>query len=116
MKPPLLATYQQIYNLSNQMIMLAQSRQWDALVELEITYIKAVEKTAGSIGIAGSSMTLQKIQRNKLQQIINNETELKRLLQLRLDELKSLITQSSQQKEVNNAYGQTTLLHQPQLR
>ncbi len=51
-------------------------------------------------------MALQEMLRNKLQQILDNETELKRLLQQRMDELKMLIEQSTRQNVVNNTYGQ----------
>ncbi len=116
----LLSAYQQIHTLSSQMIALAQSGQWDALVELEMSYIQAVEKTAQFAGISGSSMALQEILRNKLQQILNNETELKRLLQQRMDELRILIGQSTRQNVVNNTYGQfhdqALLLGEPQIR
>lgn len=106
MEQQLLSAYQQIYSLSNQMIALAQSNQWDALIELEMLYISAVEKTSVFVGVTGSSMALQELLRHKLQQILDNETELKRLLQLRMDELKILIGQSTQQNVVNHAYGQ----------
>lgn len=40
----LLSAYQQIHTLSEQMITLAQAGQWDALIEMEIGYVQAVEK------------------------------------------------------------------------
>lgn len=116
----LLSAYQQILTLSNQMIALAQSGQWDALVELELNYVQAVEKTAEFASISGSSPALQEILRNKLQQILSNETELKRLLQQRMDELMVLIGQSTRQNVVNSTYGQfhdrALLLGEPQIR
>lgn len=102
----LLAAYQQIYSLSSQMIALAQTGRWEELVELEFAYVTAVEKTAAFTGQAGPSMALQEMLRNKLQQILDNETELKRLLQQRMDELKMLIEQSTRQNVVNTTYGQ----------
>ncbi|WP_431221976.1 flagella biosynthesis regulatory protein FliT [Serratia sp. L9] len=116
----LLSACQQILTLSNQMIALAQSGQWDALVELELDYVQAVEKTAEFASISGSSPALQEILRNKLQQILSNETELKRLLQQRMDELMVLIGQSTRQNVVNSTYGQfhdrALLLGEPQIR
>ncbi|CAI0752344.1 flagella biosynthesis regulatory protein FliT [Serratia entomophila] len=116
----LLAAYQQIYTLSSQMIALAQTGRWEELVEQELTYVTAVEKTAAFTGLSGPSMALQEMLRNKLQQILDNETELKRLLQQRMDELKELIGQSTRQNVVNNAYGQfhdrALLLGEPQIR
>lgn len=116
----LLSAYQQIHTLSEQMITLAQASQWDALIEMEIVYVQAVEKTAQLAGIPEPSSSLQDILRGKLQQILNNETELKRLMQLRMDELTVLIGQSTRQSVVNSTYGQfhdrALLLGEPQPR
>ncbi|NIC27312.1 flagella biosynthesis regulatory protein FliT [Serratia plymuthica] len=116
----LLAAYQQIYALSSQMLALAQTERWEDLVELELAYVQAVEKTADFTGKAGPSMALQELLRNKLQQILDNENELKRLLQHRMDQLKELIGQSTRQSVVNSTYGQfhdrALLLGEPQIR
>ncbi|MGL5387516.1 MAG: flagella biosynthesis regulatory protein FliT [Serratia sp. (in: enterobacteria)] len=116
----LLSAYQQIQTLSEQMIALAQAAQWDALIEMEVIYVQAVEKTAKLVAIAELSPALQGILRNKLQQILNNETELKRLMQQRMDELRVLIGQSTRQSVVNSTYGQfhdrALLLGEPQPR
>lgn len=116
----LLSAYQQIQTLSEQMIALAKAGQWDTLVEMELTYVGAVEKTAQMVAISELSMALQEILRYKLQQILSNETELKRLLQLRMDELMVLIGQSTRQSVVNSTYGQfhdrALLLGEPQPR
>ncbi|AKE09969.1 flagella biosynthesis regulatory protein FliT [Serratia liquefaciens] len=116
----LLAAYQQVYSLSSQMIVLAQTERWEDLVELELSYVTAVERTAAFTGQAGPSMALQELLRHKLQQILDNETELKRLLQQRMDQLKELIGQSTRQNVVNSTYGQfhdrALLLGDPQVR
>lgn len=116
----LLAAYQQVYSLSSQMIVLAQTERWEDLVELELSYVTAVERTAAFTDQAGPSMALQELLRNKLQQILDNETELKRLLQQRMDQLKELIGQSTRQNVVNSTYGQfhdrALLLGDPQIR
>ncbi|MGQ8774030.1 flagella biosynthesis regulatory protein FliT [Serratia sp. NA_112.1] len=116
----LLAAYQKIYNLSSQMIALAQTEKWEELIELELAYVTAVESTAAFTGQVGPSMALQELLRNKLQQILDNETELKRLLQQRMDQLKELIGQSTRQNVVNSTYGQfhdrALLLGEPQIR
>ncbi|CAM4052701.1 flagella biosynthesis regulatory protein FliT [Serratia silvae] len=114
----LLSAYQLIQTLSEQMITLAQAGQWDALIEMEITYVQAVETTAKQVSISELSPALQEILRSKLQQILNNETELKRLMQLRMDKLTVLIAQSTRQSVVNSTYGQfhdrALLLGEPQ--
>jgi flagellar protein FliT len=116
----LLAAYQQIFTLSSDMIVLAQTGRWEELVEQELAYVTAVEKTAAFTGQAGPSMALQELLHHKLQQILDNETELKRLLQQRMDQLKELIGQSTRQNVVNSTYGQfhdrALLLGEPQIR
>jgi flagellar protein FliT len=116
----LLAAYQQIFTLSSHMIVLAQTGRWEELVEQELAYVTSVEKTAAFTGQAGPSMALQELLHHKLQQILDNETELKRLLQQRMDQLKELIGQSTRQNVVNNTYGQfhdrALLLGEPQIR
>ncbi|HCR0682828.1 TPA: flagella biosynthesis regulatory protein FliT [Klebsiella aerogenes] len=102
----LLAAYQQIHTLSSQMIALARAGQWEALVEMQFAYVTAVEKIAEFTGKAGPSLALQEMLNAKLKQIIDNEGVLKGLLQQRMEQLKTLIDQSTRQNAVNNAYGQ----------
>jgi len=98
----LLAAYQDIYTLSSQMIVLARSGQWEALVEQEFAYVTAVEKTAAITALSSSSAALC----NQLRQILENETTLKHLMQQRMEDLKALISQSTRQNVVNKTYGQ----------
>ncbi|MGH5967002.1 flagella biosynthesis regulatory protein FliT [Klebsiella aerogenes] len=102
----LLAAYQQIHTLSSRMIALARAGQWEALVEMQFAYVTAVEKTAEFTGKAGPSLALQEMLNAKLKQIIDNEGVLKGLLQQRMEQLKTLIDQSTRQNAVNTAYGQ----------
>ncbi|ANI31656.1 flagellar biosynthesis protein FliT [Yersinia entomophaga] len=102
----LLSEYQHILTLSEQMLAFAIEGNWDALVDLEMTYLKAVESTANVTISSCSSLSLQEILRKKLKNILDNETEIKRLLQLRLNELSELVGQSTRQQVVNNTYGQ----------
>ncbi|MCG6822691.1 flagella biosynthesis regulatory protein FliT [Klebsiella aerogenes] len=102
----LLAAYQQLHTLSSQMIALARAGQWEALVEMQFAYVTAVEKTAEFTGKAGPSLALQEMLNAKLKQIIDNEGVLKGLLQQRMEQLKTLIDQSTRQNAVNTAYGQ----------
>lgn len=102
----LLSEYQQILTLSEQMLMLATEGNWDALVDLEMTYFKAVESTANITLSSCTSQVLQDLLRDKLKAILDNEVEIKRLLQQRLDALSELVGQSTRQQVVNNTYGQ----------
>ncbi|WP_145600317.1 flagella biosynthesis regulatory protein FliT, partial [Yersinia frederiksenii] len=91
----LLSEYQQILTLSEQMLILATEGKWDALVDLEMTYLKAVENTANVTISSCTSSVLQELLREKLKAILDNEIEIKRLLQLRLDALSELVGQST---------------------
>lgn len=102
----LLSEYQQILTLSEQMLALATEGNWDALVDLEMVYLKAVESTAHVTLSSCSSPVLQELLRQKLKEILENEIEIKRLLQLRLDKLGDLMGQSTRQRAVNTTYGQ----------
>lgn len=102
----LLAEYQQILQLSERMLLLAERGQWDELVELELVYLNAVESSTKASLSADLSLALQEALHQRLRQILENETELKRLLQLRLNELRELVERSSRQQALNNTYGQ----------
>ncbi|CNH10047.1 flagellar biosynthesis protein FliT [Yersinia aldovae] len=102
----LLSEYQQILTFSEQMLALAIEGNWDALVDLEMTYLKAIEGVAKITISSCSSSVLQELLRDKLKAILENEMEIKRLLQHRLDELSELVGQSTRQQSVNSTYGQ----------
>ncbi|MEK9497501.1 flagella biosynthesis regulatory protein FliT [Photorhabdus sp. P32] len=102
----LLSAYQRILSLSEQMLNLAKNEKWDELVDMEITYLKAVEVISHSSISSTVSLSLQQKMTNILQVILDNENEIKKLLQQRLDELSKLIKQASQQQLLNDSYGQ----------
>ncbi|KMW74942.1 flagellar assembly protein FliT [Photorhabdus luminescens subsp. luminescens] len=102
----LLSAYQRILSLSEQMLSLAKNEKWDELVDMEITYLKAVEVISHSSISSTVSLSLQQKMTNILQIILDNENEIKKLLQQRLDELSKLIKQASQQQLLNDSYGQ----------
>ncbi|MCW7548959.1 flagellar assembly protein FliT [Photorhabdus luminescens] len=102
----LLSAYQRILSLSEQMLNLAKNEKWDELVDMEITYLKAVEVISHSSISSTVSLSLQQKMTNILQIILDNENEIKKLLQQRLDELSKLIKQASQQQLLNDSYGQ----------
>lgn len=102
----LLSEYQLIFTLSEEMRRLATEEKWDDLVNMEITYLNAVEK-ATQVTVASSfSSTQQYILQQTLSAILQNESEIKRLLKLRMEVLSQLMVQSSRQKAVNTTYSQ----------
>ncbi|MGV7960905.1 flagella biosynthesis regulatory protein FliT [Photorhabdus tasmaniensis] len=102
----LLSAYQRILSLSEQMLNLAKNEKWDDLVDMEITYLKAVEVISHSSISSATSLSLQQKMTNILQTILDNENEIKELLQRRLDELSKLIKQAGRQQLLNDSYGQ----------
>lgn len=103
--PHMLVTYQQLLSLSQAMLRLATDGRWDELIDTEVDYVSAVEKLAKTTqDVPLSSEALEQL-RPVLRHILDNEAEVKRLLQGRMSELSDLVSQSSRQKSVNNAYG-----------
>ncbi|PHM28023.1 flagella biosynthesis regulatory protein FliT [Xenorhabdus budapestensis] len=102
----LLSAYQQILNLSEQMLDLARNEKWDALVDMEITYLKAVEVVTLLSKDSDAPISLQQKLTKILQTVLDNEKETRRLLQKRLDELSDLIKQESCKQLLHDTYGQ----------
>lgn len=99
-----LADWQQLLLLSNQMLILAKTQQWEALIEEEMSYIQYVNSFSNNDGNTADCPFPSKVQ-EILRQLLENEAEVKRLLLERMDELKFLVHQGNQQQSVNLAYG-----------
>lgn len=88
--------------VSQRMLKLATENKWDELVVGEIEYVQLVETLAQQI------ITLEDVCANQIKEIlmivINNENEVKRLLNIRMEELKTLIKNGVQQKSITSAY------------
>ncbi|MDX8000147.1 flagella biosynthesis regulatory protein FliT [Xenorhabdus sp. Reich] len=102
----LLSAYQQILSLSEQMINLARNEKWDELIDMEITYLKAVEVVTSLSENSDTPISLQQQLTKILQTVLDNEKETKRLLRKRLDELSDLIKQESCKQLLHDTYGQ----------
>lgn len=96
--------YPQLLGLSQQMLDLASAEKWDELINTEVRYISLVEKLAHHIEHHLISHRAQEQMRPVLRHILDNETQVKHLLQLRMQELSQQIAESSQVKLVNSAY------------
>lgn len=103
--PQLFTIYQQLLELSQVMLRLAADGQWDELIAKEMEYVSAVQKLARATEEAQPSTYIQEQLRPVLRHILENEREVKSLLQARMDELSRLVGQSSRQKSVLTAYG-----------
>ncbi|MBQ4775574.1 MULTISPECIES: flagella biosynthesis regulatory protein FliT [Pectobacterium] len=102
----LLKDYQQLQTLSRRILGLASNKQWDELVAQEIAYIQAVEKLSQT-AIPDNIDSVMKLHFRKiLNEIVENESQIKELLRKRMDELSSLMKDSVTQKNINSAYGE----------
>ncbi|KMJ44318.1 flagella biosynthesis regulatory protein FliT [Xenorhabdus khoisanae] len=102
----LLSAYQRILSLSEQMFDLAKNEKWDELIDMEITYLKAVEVVTLISENSHAPISLQQQLTKILQTVLDNEKETKRLLQKRLNQLSDLIKQESCKQLLHDTYGQ----------
>lgn len=103
--PQLYTLYQQLLEQSKVMLRNARAGLWDDLIASEMDYVKAVHELTQSMRDLKISTQTQEQLRPVLRAILDNESEVKRLLQARMDELARLVGQSSIQQSVLSAYG-----------
>lgn len=103
--PQLYTLYQQLLEQSKVMLHNARAGLWDDLIASEMDYVKAVHELTQSMRDLKISTQTQEQLRPVLRAILDNESEVKRLLQARMDELARLVGQSSIQQSVLSAYG-----------
>ncbi|AUJ81062.1 flagella biosynthesis regulatory protein FliT [Enterobacter cancerogenus] len=92
-----------LHSVSQRMLKLATENKWDELVEGEIEYVQLVETLSQEHNSIDDSFSPQI--RELLRVIIDNENEVKRLLNVRMEELKVLIKNGVQQNSLSSAYG-----------
>lgn len=97
--------WQRIALLSQSLLELAQRGAWDLLLQQEVTYLQSIEAVMEEQTPTGITRSVQERVTGYIRQTLDNEQILKSLLQQRLDELSGLISQSTRQKTLNNAYG-----------
>ena len=103
--PQLYTLYQQLLEKSKMMLQLARQELWDELIASEMDYVNAVHKLTQFMQDIQPSAQTQEQLRPVLRAILDNESEVKRLLQARMAELARLVGQSSMQKSVLTTYG-----------
>jgi len=101
----LLQGYQRLLALSNVMLKLAQQGQWDELIGHEMNYVCMVESVARDQDGSALPSLLQAQIRPLLKQVIDNETLLKNMLAVRMNELRTLVGQTTKQQNLTTAYG-----------
>lgn len=103
--PHLYLSYQKLVEKSNMMLRLATEGLWDELIASEMDYVNAVQNIAQLTQDSQPSDPLQEQLRPLLRTVLDNESQVKRLLQARMDELAKLVGRSSIQKTVMTTYG-----------
>ena len=98
--PHLYFAWQQLVEKSQIMLRLATEEQWEELIASEMAYVNAVQEIAHLTEEIDPSTTMQEQLRPMLRLILDNESKVKQLLQIRMDELAKLVGQSSVQKSV----------------
>ena len=83
------------------MLNLAHTGKWDELIEQEMHYVQLVESISSN-PITSCSPAQVEQARFLLKKILENENELKALLQ---SELRSLIDQTGKQQSITSTYG-----------
>lgn len=101
----LLSHHQQRFSLSQQLVVLAQSEQWETLLEWEARYLEKVEDPSASLPFYELSPAAQEALTHLQQKILRNEQQLRQLLQQRKEILITLIVHCTQQHVLNNTYG-----------
>ncbi|CAD5356570.1 MULTISPECIES: flagella biosynthesis regulatory protein FliT [Enterobacter] len=86
------------------MLNLAHTGKWDELIEQEMHYVQLVESISSN-PITSCPPAQVEQARFLLKKILENENELKALLQSRMDELRNLIGQTGKQQSITSTYG-----------
>ena len=103
--PQLYIRYQQLLEQSQVMLNNARKGMWDELIASEMDYVNAVHELTQLMSDIKLSILMQEQLSPILRAILDNESEIKRLLQIRMDELAKLVGQSSIQQSVLTTYG-----------
>ncbi|WLI77528.1 flagella biosynthesis regulatory protein FliT [Kosakonia sp. H02] len=101
----LLHHYQQLLVTSRTMLSLAKEGRWDELIEHELGYVTSVESLTQFQDSTDAAPHMQAQIRPLLKQILDNEVILKQLLNQRMDELRTLVGQTSRQHNLHSTYG-----------
>lgn len=98
--------YRDVLVLSENLVALAQAKEWEQLIAHETEYVHAVENLTQLSHELGAQHPITNELVIMLQQIIENERVTKTYLQQHLDFLSKEIKQLDQTRALNNSYGQ----------
>lgn len=98
--------YRDVLVLSENLVALAQAKEWEQLIARETEYVHAVENLTQLSHQLEAQQPITDELVVLLQQIIENERVTKTYLQQHLDFLSKEIKQLDQNRALNNSYGQ----------
>lgn len=100
-----LLSYQQLVKLSQSMLSLAVDGKWNDLIDCEMNYLQTVEQVTKNPPASTLPNGLQSQIRVAIKEILDNESQLKSLLNGRMDELRDLVDSSTNQRNISSSYG-----------
>ncbi|CTV43732.1 flagella biosynthesis regulatory protein FliT [Escherichia albertii] len=103
--PHLYFAWQQLVEKSQLMLHLASEELWDELIASEMEYVNAVQQIARLTEEIAPTVMMQEQLKPMLRLVLINESKIKQLLQIRMDELAKQVGQSSMQKSLLSTYG-----------
>lgn len=105
--------YFNVLMLSENLVALAQSNEWETLISREAEYVVAVENLTALTQAFEETQPITEEFIQLLQRIIENERITKEYLQQHLNFLSKEIKQLDQKRVLNNSYGQFVELNAP---
>ena len=104
----ILERYQEIADLSGQMLNKAQTQEWDELVELGARYQEAVERLTALDPLDDDQKTAR---RELLTRILDDDARIRQLITPELERLSHLLGTFKRQRTVLQAYYSTVRPH-----
>ncbi|TDO16763.1 MULTISPECIES: flagellar protein FliT [Halomonas] len=101
----LLDAYERLLARTRLMLDLARDANWPELLNQEIVYLKQVEQVASRDNAQALDTEQQARQASLLEQILENDLEIRQRLINRRNELGKLISASQRQRNLSHAYG-----------
>ncbi|WP_058911188.1 flagella biosynthesis regulatory protein FliT [Entomohabitans teleogrylli] len=103
--PEFLSRWLRVAMLSESLLELARCGEWQQLVDQEVSYLQSIENVMRLEMPPDLSPPVRRHLRQLVGNVLDNEQQLKTLLQKRMEELSALIGQSARQQNINNTYG-----------
>lgn len=97
--------YEQALGISDQMLAHAEAMEWEALIEHENLYIRAIDTLRTLDAQVTLDPTRREHKKSLLERLMKNDRRLSELLQNRLEELGGLLSEGRNRRKISHAYG-----------